>query len=73
MIGLYFVYMLSGTAFVETIFALPGLGRLAVTATVAHDVPVVLGTTIFFTLMVVFVNLVIDLAYGWLNPKLRVR
>jgi peptide/nickel transport system permease protein len=72
MIGLYFVYMLSGTVFVETVFALPGLGSLAVQATLQSDVPVVQGTAVCFALIVVFVNLLVDLVYGWLNPKARV-
>jgi peptide/nickel transport system permease protein len=72
MIGLYFVGMLSGTVFVETVFALPGLGSLAVQGTLAHDVPVVLGTTVFLGLIVIVVNLAVDLLYGWLNPKARV-
>jgi peptide/nickel transport system permease protein len=70
-IGLFFVGMLSGTVFVETVFAMPGLGSLAVQATLQHDIPVVQATAVFFTLIVVAVNLLLDLAYGWLNPKVR--
>jgi peptide/nickel transport system permease protein len=70
-VGLFFVGMLSGTVFVETVFAMPGLGGLAVQATLQHDIPVVQGTAVFFTLIVVGVNLLVDLAYGWLNPKAR--
>jgi peptide/nickel transport system permease protein len=73
LIGLYFVGMLSGTVFVETVFALPGIGSLAVSATLAQDVPVVLGTTVCLALIFVVVNLVVVLAYGWLTPKARVR
>jgi peptide/nickel transport system permease protein len=70
-VGLFFVGMLSGTVFVETVFAMPGLGGLAVQGTLQHDIPIVQGTVVFFTLIVVAVNLLVDLAYGWLNPKAR--
>jgi peptide/nickel transport system permease protein len=70
-VGIVFVGMLSGTVFVENVFALPGLGTLAVQATTAHDIPTILGVALYFTLIVVAVNLLIDLAYGWLNPKVR--
>lgn len=70
-LGLLFVGMFSGTVLVETAFAMPGLGSLAVQATTEHDLPMVQGVAIYFTLMVVAVNLLVDLAYGWLNPKVR--
>lgn len=72
LIGLFFIGLLGGTVFVETVFALPGLGGLAVQATLNQDVPVVLGTTVVLAVIVVIVNLGIDLIYGWLNPKARV-
>ena len=72
MIGIFFVGMLSGTVVVESVFGMPGLGSLAVTATSQHDLPVIQGIAVLFCIMVVAVNLVIDLAYGWVNPKARV-
>jgi len=69
--GLQVVGMLSGTVIVEAVFALPGLGNLAVQGALQHDVPTVQGTAIFFTVIVIVVNLFVDLAYGWLNPKAR--
>jgi peptide/nickel transport system permease protein len=69
--GLIFVGLLSGTVLVETVFGLPGLGGLAVTATSENDLPVVQGVAVYFTLMVIVVNLLVDIAYGWLNPKVR--
>jgi peptide/nickel transport system permease protein len=69
--GLIFVGLLSGTVLVETVFGLPGLGGLAVTATSEHDLPVVQGVAVYFTLLVIVVNLLVDIAYGWLNPKVR--
>jgi peptide/nickel transport system permease protein len=72
LVGLTFVSLLSGTVFVESVFAMPGLGGLAVQATANHDVGMIQGVVVLFTLIVVVVNLLVDLAYGWLNPKVRV-
>ncbi|WP_395109624.1 ABC transporter permease [Actinomadura sp. SCN-SB] len=71
--GLVFVQTLSGTVLVEAVFAMPGLGGLAVQATTGHDVPMIQGVVLVFTLFVVAINLAVDLAYGRLNPKARVR
>jgi peptide/nickel transport system permease protein len=72
-IGLFFVGMLGGAVLVEQIFALPGLGSAAVSATSTHDLPVIQGVAICFAVIVVIVNLIIEVAYGWLNPKARMR
>lgn len=70
-LGLQFVGLLSASVIVESIFALPGLGSLAVTATSKSDIPVVMGIVIVTVIIVVIVNLLVDLANGWLNPKVR--
>jgi len=70
-IGLQAVGLLGGTVFAETVFALPGLGSLLVNSALNHDLPLVQGVTICFTLMIVLINLVVDVAYTWLNPRLR--
>lgn len=70
-LGLMFVGLFSGTVLVENVFALPGLGGLVVDATSKHDIPVVQGIALVFALFVVLTNLVIDILYGWLNPKTR--
>jgi peptide/nickel transport system permease protein len=69
--GVVAVGMLGGTVFVEGVFALPGLGSLATQATLDHDVPVILGIGVYFTVLVIIINLLVDLAYGVLNPKVR--
>jgi peptide/nickel transport system permease protein len=71
-VGLVFVGLLTGTVLVESVFAMPGLGGLAVQAATRHDLPMLQGVAITFALFVVVVNLLIDVAYGWLNPKVRV-
>ncbi|MGE3812371.1 MAG: ABC transporter permease [Candidatus Nanopelagicales bacterium] len=71
-LSLQFVSLLSGAVVVETIFALPGLGQMAVTYTARGDVPVVMGLVVYTVAIVVIVNLLVDIAVGWLNPKARV-
>ncbi len=71
-IGLVFVGILGGSVVVETVFAIPGLGGLAVQATTQHDVPLILGVVVYFTVIVVIMNLIVDLLYGWLDPRVRV-
>lgn len=71
-LGICVVNALTGAVFIENVFVLPGLGSLATQATLTHDMPVLLGLGVYFTLIVVAVNLVVDVLYGFLNPKVRV-
>ncbi len=71
--GVLFIGMFGGTVLVESVFALPGLGGLAATAAQDGDLTMLQGITVVFCLAVIAVNLIIDLLYGWLNPKVRVR
>ncbi|HZS33214.1 MAG TPA: ABC transporter permease [Methylomirabilota bacterium] len=70
-VGLDFGRMLGGAVVVETIFAWPGMGRLAVQAVLGRDFPVVQGAAIMGAAVFVAVNLLIDLLYGWVDPRLR--
>ena len=70
-IGLVFVGILSGTVLVEGVFAVPGLGGLAVSAASTSDVTLIQGIVVYFTLIIISVNLVVDVLYGFLNPKIR--
>lgn len=70
-LGLLAVTLLGGTVLVESVFAVPGLGSLAVTAALRHDLPMVQGVVVLFTVIVLLVNVAIDLAYTWLNPRVR--
>ncbi len=72
-LGLLTVGLLSGTVLAEFVFALPGLGSLAVQATNQHDLPIIQGVIVFFTLLIVLINLSIDLAYSWLDPRVRIQ
>lgn len=72
-IGLYFIGMLSGTVIVESVFALPGLGSMAVSAARGGDLPMIQSVVVVLCLGVVIANLLLDLLYGWLNPKERIK
>lgn len=72
-IGLQFGYLLGGAVIVETIFAWPGLGRLAVNAILARDFPLVQGCVLVIATMFAVVNLLVDLTYGLINPKIRLQ
>jgi ABC-type dipeptide/oligopeptide/nickel transport system permease component len=69
-LGLDFGRMLGGAVVVETIFAWPGMGRLAVQAVLGRDFPVVQGAAIMGAAVFLAVNLIIDLVYGWIDPRL---
>ncbi|MGN6606295.1 MAG: ABC transporter permease [Jatrophihabitans sp.] len=70
-VGLVAVGLFGGAVLVETVFVLPGLGGEVVSATGAHDIPVIQGVAVFFTALVVIVNLLVELGYAALNPKVR--
>jgi ABC-type dipeptide/oligopeptide/nickel transport system permease component len=70
-VGLDFGRMLGGAVVVETIFAWPGMGRLAVQAVLGRDFPVVQGAVIMGAAIFLSVNVIIDLLYGFIDPRLR--
>ena len=70
-IGLNFVGLLSGAVLIETVFAMPGMGQGVVTATTQKDLPVIQGAVVYFTVMVLLVNLFIDVVYAWIDPRVR--
>lgn len=71
--GLEFALLLGGAVITETVFAWPGMGRLAVQAIGARDYPLVQAIVFVFAVLVLLVNLGLDLIYPLLNPRLRVR
>jgi peptide/nickel transport system permease protein len=72
-LGVTFVGLLTGAVLIESIFSIPGLGSLAVQASSQADIPLVLGVTVVFTLMVVVVNVLIDVAFFAVNPRVAHR
>jgi peptide/nickel transport system permease protein len=71
--GLNFIFMLSGVVVIEVLFNIPGMGSLMVNAVSEHDLPVLQGAVVYFSIVVVVVNLAVDLLTGWLDPRIRVR
>jgi ABC-type dipeptide/oligopeptide/nickel transport system permease component len=71
--GLQFAALLGGAIITETIFAWPGLGRLTVQAIYDRDLPLIQGAVLFFAGVFVVVNLVVDVLYAYLDPRIRVR
>ena len=71
MMALQFSGMLSGAVITESIFAIPGIGRLATTAIQNRDMPVLQGTVLFTTVLVIAGNLIADLLYSVLDPRIR--
>jgi peptide/nickel transport system permease protein len=56
---------------IEQIFGLPGLGSLVVTAVFAQDMPLIQGIILMTVIVAVVINMLVDLSYAWLNPKVR--
>lgn len=69
--GLTVASLLGGSVIVEQVFGIPGLGDLAITAVRRRDIPVIQGVVLFTALIVLITNLMVDIAYGMLNPKVR--
>jgi ABC-type dipeptide/oligopeptide/nickel transport system permease component len=70
-IGLQFGAVLTGTIITETIFAWPGVGRLLIQAINFRDYPLIQGCILFISFTYVMMNLLTDLSYGWLDPRIR--
>ncbi len=70
-VGLQFGFLLGGAVLTETVFAWPGLGRLIVDSILARDYPMIQGAILIFGLLYVFVNLIIDLIYAFVDPRIR--
>jgi ABC-type dipeptide/oligopeptide/nickel transport system permease component len=70
-VGLQFGNMLAGAVVTETVFSRPGLGRLTVNAILSKDYPLVQGCVLFLATAYLLVNLLVDIAYAWLDPRIR--
>ena len=70
-IGVQIGYLLSGVVVIEQVFAIPGLGRLIIGAVNERNYPLVQGTILVITLVFVLVNLLVDLAYAWIDPRVE--
>lgn len=70
-VGPLLAALITGTVFVEALFGIPGLGQYVATAAASRDMPLLMGTALFFALILMLTNLVVDLVYGVLDPRIR--
>lgn len=70
-LGVNIGFLISGAVVIENVFAIPGLGSLMVTSIISRDYPVVVALTLIFGIAVTFVNLLVDLSYAVLDPRIR--
>ncbi|GAY78416.1 ABC transporter permease [Sporolactobacillus inulinus] len=63
--------ILTGTFVIEKIFAIPGMGKYFVDSINSRDYPVIMGTTMFYSALLIFMLFLVDLAYGWLDPRIK--
>ena len=73
MTGVYLAFSIGGIIEAETVFSWPGVGRLVYEAVMKRDYPLLHGIFLFFSFVVVTVNLVVDLIYGYIDPRIKVR
>lgn len=69
--GMGLSMIIGGSVIVETVFNIPGMGRLAVTSVLNQDYPYVQGIILMVATFILLINLLVDLAYGWLDPRIR--
>jgi peptide/nickel transport system permease protein len=70
--GLDFAGLLGGAIITESVFSLPGMGRMSIRAVVDSDLPVLVGTTMVAAVFIVMANVIVDITYGLLDPRVRV-
>jgi ABC-type dipeptide/oligopeptide/nickel transport system permease component len=70
-VGLQFGNLLAGAVIVETVFTRPGLGRLTITAILGKDFTLVQGAILFTATVYIVVNLLVDLSYSFIDPRIR--
>jgi peptide/nickel transport system permease protein len=72
MLGMDIGLSLGGAIFTETVYSLPGLGKTAIDAVGTYDLPVVQGVVVFGTMAIIFFNLMVDIVYAWIDPRIRI-
>ena len=71
-IGLAFANVMTGSVLVENIFAWPGIGQYAYHSATALDLPAIMGVSLFVAIVYIVINLIVDLLYGIIDPRIRV-
>jgi peptide/nickel transport system permease protein len=70
-VGIDLSMIFAGSVLIETVFAIPGVGRLLVTSVFAQDYVVIQSGTLVISMIIIFANLIVDISYGWLDPRIR--
>jgi peptide/nickel transport system permease protein len=70
-LGLHLGWIFGGSVIIETVFSIPGIGYLMVTSIFCQDYAVVQSCTLIFAVMIIFANLIVDISYGWLDPRIK--
>jgi peptide/nickel transport system permease protein len=70
-LGLHLGWIFGGSVIIETVFSIPGIGYLMVTSIFSQDYAVVQSCTLVFAVMVIFANLIVDISYAWLDPRIK--
>ena len=71
MLGMDIAIALGGAVLIEEVFGLPGLGDLAIQSVYQFDLPKIVGVTVFASVLVIGFNLLVDLLYAWIDPRIR--
>ena len=71
LLGIGVGFVIAGSVLVETVFAIPGVGRLLVSSVFAQDYVVVQSGTLIIAIIIMVSNLIVDITYGWLDPRIR--
>jgi peptide/nickel transport system permease protein len=70
-VGPLLATLMTGTVFIETLFQIPGLGYFFADSARSRDMPLLMGCTLFYALLIMVTNLLVDITYGWLDPRIR--
>jgi peptide/nickel transport system permease protein len=71
LVGMGIAGIIGGSVLIETVFNIPGMGRLAVNSVLSHDFPIVQGVVLMISAIVILANLAVDISYSWLDPRVR--
>jgi peptide/nickel transport system permease protein len=71
MLGADVAYLLGGAVLTESVYGIPGIGGLAWRAIRQRDLPMVMGTVLFAAVFIVAANVIVDLVYAWLDPRIQ--
>lgn len=69
--GVQLTFLIGGTVLIERLFSYPGIGNMAIAAVIDRDLPLIQGLVLTFAIMFIIINLLVDLSYSWLDPRVR--